>query len=66
MPRSSQRRTRVFFAADIHGSEPAFRKFVNAASFYGVDALVFGGDIMGKAMVPVVRTGDGSYMARLD
>ena len=66
MPRSSQRPTRVFFAADIHGSEPAFRKFVNAASFYGVDALVFGGDIMGKAMVPVVRTGDGSYTARLD
>ena len=34
--------TRIFFAADLHGSEPTFRKFLNAASFYDVDALVFG------------------------
>jgi Icc-related predicted phosphoesterase len=47
--------TRVFFAADLHGSTPAWRKFVNAASFYGADALVFGGDLMGKALVPIVR-----------
>jgi Icc-related predicted phosphoesterase len=33
----------------------AFRKFVNAAAFYDVDALVFGGDLMGKALVPIVR-----------
>jgi Icc-related predicted phosphoesterase len=50
--------TRVFFAADLHGSTPTWRKFVNAASFYGADALVFGGDLMGKALVPLVRTGD--------
>jgi Icc-related predicted phosphoesterase len=47
--------TVVFFAADLHGSTPAWRKFVNAASFYGADALVFGGDLMGKALVPIVR-----------
>jgi Icc-related predicted phosphoesterase len=46
--------TRVFYAADLHGSTPAWRKFVNAASFYGADALVFGGDLMGKALVPIV------------
>jgi Icc-related predicted phosphoesterase len=50
--------TRVFFAADLHGSTPAWRKFVNAASFYGADALVFGGDLMGKALVPIVRRRD--------
>jgi Icc-related predicted phosphoesterase len=50
--------TRVFFSADLHGSTPTWRKFVNAASFYGADALVFGGDLMGKALVPIVRTGD--------
>ena len=61
----ARRPTRLFFAADLHGSEPTFRKFVNAAAFYGTDVLVFGGDIMGKALVPIVRT-DGNYLARLD
>src|SRR6266511_860041 len=56
--------TRIFFAADLHGSEPTFRKFLNAASFYDVDALVFGGDLMGKALVPIVRDGD-RYTAHL-
>jgi uncharacterized protein len=50
--------TRVFYAADLHGSTPTWRKFVNTASFYGADALVFGGDLMGKALVPIVRRGD--------
>jgi Icc-related predicted phosphoesterase len=51
--------TRVFFAADIHGSQVTFRKFLAAAAFYGVDALVFGGDLMGKALVPILRTNGG-------
>jgi Icc-related predicted phosphoesterase len=51
--------TRVFFAADIHGSQVTFRKFLAAAAFYGVDALVFGGDLMGKALVPIVRKNGG-------
>ncbi|TMK81687.1 MAG: hypothetical protein E6G47_02580, partial [Actinobacteria bacterium] len=54
--------TRIFFAADLHGSELTFRKFLSAASFYEVDALVFGGDLMGKAFVPIVRDG-GGYLA---
>jgi uncharacterized protein len=53
--------TRVFFAADIHGSQVTFRKFLAAAEFYGVDALVFGGDLMGKALVPIVRTNGGYH-----
>jgi Icc-related predicted phosphoesterase len=60
---SKGRPTRVFFAADLHGSQPTFRKFVNAARFYDVDALVFGGDLMGKAMVPIVPH-NGRYRAR--
>ncbi|MGH2641087.1 MAG: metallophosphoesterase family protein [Actinomycetota bacterium] len=51
--------TRIFFGADIHGSQVTFRKFLAAATFYGVDALVFGGDLMGKALVPIVRTNSG-------
>ena len=57
--------TRIFFAADLHGSTPAWRKFVNAASFYGAEALVFGGDLMGKALVPIVRDGRGRLHAEV-
>lgn len=57
--------TRLFYACDIHGSEPTYRKFLNAAKFYEVDALVFGGDLMGKLLIPIVRDAGGSYRARL-
>jgi uncharacterized protein len=53
---SKARPTRIFFAADLHGSQPTFRKFLGAAAFYRTDALVFGGDLMGKALVPIVRS----------
>lgn len=49
----------LYYASDVHGSEVAWRKFVNAGRHYGVDVLVMGGDIAGKAVVPVVRVGDG-------
>jgi Icc-related predicted phosphoesterase len=54
----------LFFATDLHGSEKCFGKFLNAASFYGVDALVLGGDLSGKVIVPIVGTGSGPYSAR--
>ncbi|MGH2541106.1 MAG: metallophosphoesterase family protein [Actinomycetota bacterium] len=57
--------TRLFYACDIHGSEPTYRKFLNAATFYEVDALIFGGDLMGKLLIPIVRDVDGTYRARL-
>ncbi|MEN3284293.1 MAG: uncharacterized protein V7607_5433 [Solirubrobacteraceae bacterium] len=55
--------TRLFFATDIHGSEDCFRKFLNARRFYGVDALVLGGDIVGKSLVPITRS-QGGYAAQ--
>jgi Icc-related predicted phosphoesterase len=55
--------TRVFFASDIHGSDVTFRKFVNAARFYGADVLVFGGDLMGKALIPIVEQAGGRHVA---
>jgi Icc-related predicted phosphoesterase len=57
--------TRLFYACDIHGSEPTYRKFLNAAKFYQVDTLIFGGDLMGKLLVPIVRDAGGTYRARL-
>jgi len=60
------RRTTLFFATDIHGSERCFIKFINAAKFYQANVLILGGDITGKAMVPIVRqSGGASYRATL-
>jgi len=57
--------TRIFYATDIHGSEITYRKFLNAAKFYDVDALVFGGDLMGKLLIPIVRDGGDTWRASL-
>lgn len=55
---------RVYFATDIHGSEVCWRKFLNAAKFYGADTLIMGGDVSGKAVVPVVAAPGGGYLIR--
>lgn len=47
---------RILYAADIHGSERCFRKWLNAAKITKPDALVFGGDLMGKILHPIVRS----------
>jgi Icc-related predicted phosphoesterase len=46
---------RIFFATDLHGSEMCWRKFLNAAKFYDADVLICGGDMTGKAMIPIVE-----------
>jgi uncharacterized protein len=56
---------RLFYAGDVHGSRLCWKKFVNAAAHYPADVLVMGGDLTGKALVPIVRAGDGSYRARV-
>jgi len=48
---------RVFFATDIHGSETCWRKFLNSASHYGAEVVILGGDMTGKALVPVIADG---------
>jgi Icc-related predicted phosphoesterase len=63
--RQKQPITRLFYAGDVHGSRVCWKKFVNAAAHYPADALVMGGDLTGKALVPIVREGDGSYVARV-
>jgi Icc-related predicted phosphoesterase len=50
---------RIFFATDVHGSEVCWRKFLNAGPFHKADVLIMGGDMTGKAMVPIVATPDG-------
>jgi Icc-related predicted phosphoesterase len=53
--------TRVLYATDFHGSEAFFRKFLAAALQYKAQVLIVGGDVTGKAMVPVVHKGGGRY-----
>src|SRR5436190_19543162 len=57
--------TRIYFASDLHGSDLAWRKFLAAAAFYRAEVLVFGGDLMGKQLVPIVRE-RGGYLARFN
>ena len=55
-------KTRVFFATDIHGSERLLLKFLNAAKVYKANVLVYGGDITGKTITPVMAE-NGSWKA---
>lgn len=49
----------VYYASDIHGADRLWRKFINAGKFYEADVLVMGGDITGKAVVPIIQA-DGT------
>jgi Icc-related predicted phosphoesterase len=55
---------KVFFATDLHGSEVCWKKFLNAAKFYDADVLICGGDMTGKAIVPIVSE-NGHYTVTL-
>src|SRR6202158_1442966 len=55
---------RIFFATDLHGSEMCWRKFLNAAKFYEADVLICGGDMTGKAIIPIVEE-DGRFSLTL-
>lgn len=60
---SKPRPLTLFYVADLHGSEKCFRKFLAAARVYEADVIILGGDITGKAFVPLVEQGDGSFEA---
>lgn len=55
--------TRILHASDFHGSDIAYRKFLGAAKMHKADVVIIGGDITGKAMVPVIEQPDGSHEA---
>jgi uncharacterized protein len=56
---------RLFFATDIHGSDTCWRKFLNSGKHYDADVIVLGGDMTGKALIPVVDGGGGHWYATL-
>ena len=53
--------TRIFFATDVHGSEKCWKKFINAGKFYKADISILGGDLTGKAVIPIVNEGNNIY-----
>jgi Icc-related predicted phosphoesterase len=57
-------RYRIFFATDVHGSDRCFRKFLAAAKVYEADVLLLGGDVGGKALVPILAKGGERYEVR--
>ena len=54
---------KILFATDAHGSEPVFMKWVNAGKIHKADAIVMGGDITGKMIIPLVQQADGGFTA---
>jgi Icc-related predicted phosphoesterase len=53
----------LYYASDVHGSELCWRKFLGAGRFYGVQALIMGGDLTGKAVVPIELDDSGAFSA---
>jgi uncharacterized protein len=57
--------TTLFFATDVHGSDICWKKFISAGKFYEADILILGGDMTGKAIVPIIHQGGETYKAIL-
>jgi Icc-related predicted phosphoesterase len=53
--------TTLYFATDVHGSNICWKKFISAGNFYKADIIILGGDLTGKAIVPIVYQGNNTY-----
>lgn len=51
----------LYYASDVHGSDVCWRKFLGAARFYKTSSLIMGGDLTGKAIVPIEIDADGRF-----
>jgi Icc-related predicted phosphoesterase len=49
---------RLYYASDIHGTEVLWRKFLHAPAVYEAQVIVMGGDVTGKAVIPLVDDGE--------
>jgi Icc-related predicted phosphoesterase len=56
---------KLYFATDVHGSEICWKKFLAASKFYEVDTLILGGDMTGKAIIPIIALGSDAYKVTL-
>jgi uncharacterized protein len=62
---SSNGSLRLYYASDIHGTEVLWRKFLHAPRVYEAPVIVMGGDVTGKAVIPLVEASDGVVTAEL-
>jgi Icc-related predicted phosphoesterase len=58
-------KVRFLFSTDLHGSEVVWRKFLNSAKIFDLDALVISGDMTGKLIIPIFNQPDGTYKSTL-
>ena len=56
---------KLYFATDVHGSEICWKKFLAASKFYDADTLILGGDMTGKAIIPIIAQGNDTYKVTL-
>jgi Icc-related predicted phosphoesterase len=63
--RSPEDRARILFVTDLHASQITFRKAISGVEVYGADALIVGGDLTGKQIVPLVSDGAGALTGEL-
>lgn len=56
---------KIFFATDVHGSEICWKKFISASKFYETDVMILGGDMTGKAIIPIIAQDGGKYKVTL-
>jgi hypothetical protein len=56
---------RILYGSDFHGSDAVYRKFLASAIQYKANVLMVGGDVTGKAMIPVIHQGGGRYETEL-
>ena len=52
----------VYYASDVHGSDVCWRRCLGAARFYGAQSPIMGGDLTGKAIVPIAMEPDGRFI----
>ncbi len=57
--------TTIFFATDVHGSDICWKKFISAGKFYKAEIVILGGDMTGKAIVPIIHQGGDTWKAVL-
>jgi Icc-related predicted phosphoesterase len=55
--------TDLYYASDVHGSDQCWRKFLGAGRFYHVGTLIMGGDLVGKAIIPIESSGTSGFSA---
>ncbi len=56
---------RCYMCSDLHAANRAYRKLLNAvkANVYEAQVVLIAGDLTGKAIVPIIDSGNGHYAA---